>query len=266
MIDSHCHLTYPGLREISDEVVQRARSVMKAIVTCGLPFDRVKAPGFPGAVDSLKLAEKYRGFVFVTLGLHPTQVSELSDEEISKYIAFIESRREEVVGIGEIGLDRFWIKDEQELLRARKVFEEFLTLAEKLRKPVVIHSRKAEDEVVDVLSSYSMRKVLMHSFTGSMTAARRALDQGYLFSVNYRVTNTKSMRKIAKNFPMEAILVETDAPFLSPNGGINTPLSVKVIIDEIARLRELPWEEVAEHTTRNALTFFNLEGKLSLQG
>ncbi|MEM0377268.1 MAG: TatD family hydrolase [Thermofilum sp.] len=263
MIDSHCHLLYPGLREKVDEVLESAREALDAIITCGLPFDREKAPGFPGALESLKLARRYSGFVFVTLGLHPTQVSEMSDEEIEEYLAFVESRRDDIVGIGEIGLDRFWIKDELEHKRAQEVFEKFLNLAEKLGKPVVIHSRKAEEEAIAVLSSYSLKKVLMHSFTGSMTAAREALDRGYLFSVNYRVTNTKTMRKIARNFPMEAILVETDAPFLSPDSGINTPLSVRRVAEEVARLRGTSVEEVDEATTGNAIKFFGLEGKLA---
>lgn len=263
MIDSHCHLLYPGLREKVDEVLENARNMLDAIITCGLPFDREKMPGFPGARESLKLAHRYQGFVFVTLGLHPTQVSEMSDEEVEEYLAFVESSKDSVVGLGEIGLDRFWIKDELEHRRAREVFEKFLSLAERLGKPVVIHSRKAEEEVIALLSSYSLKGVLMHSFTGSMTAAREALDRGYLFSVNYRVTNTKTMRKIARNFPLDVILVETDAPFLSPDGGVNTPLSVRHVAEEVAKLRGTSFREVDEVTTCNAIRFFGLEGKLA---
>lgn len=263
MIDSHCHLLYPGLREKVDEVIKHAQHILDAVITCGLPFDREKAPGFPGALESLRLAQKYPGFIFVTLGLHPTQVNELSSREVEEYLLFVESKKDEIVGIGEVGLDRFWIKDELEHRRAREVFEKFLTLAEKLEKPVVIHSRKAEEEVVDILSSYSLKGVLMHSFTGSMTVAKMALDRGYFFSVNYRVTNTKTMRKIAKNFPLEVILVETDAPFLSPEGGINTPLSVQLVVEEIAKLRGSPKEEIDRLTTWNAVKFFNLGEKLA---
>ena len=263
MIDSHCHLTYPGLREIVGDVLGKARELLDAVVTCGLPFDREKRHGFPGAEEALSLARVYRGFVFATLGLHPTQVREMTDDEIDSYLEFVEERSGEIVGIGEVGLDRFWIKDEEEHRRARNVFAKFLELAEKLRKPVVVHSREAEEEVVDMLASYSLKGVLMHSYTGNMTVAKKALDRGYLFSVNYRVTNTKTMRKIAKNFPLEAILVETDAPFLSPSGGVNTPLTVQLVIQEVAKLRGLPVSEVDRATTQNAVRFFSLEGKIA---
>jgi TatD DNase family protein len=261
MIDAHCHLTYPGLWEISPQVISEARRALDAIVTCGLPFDEVKEPGFPGAVRALELAEAHRGFVYVTLGLHPTQVSEMSDEEVESYIEFVAANSGKIVGIGEIGLDNYWIESEEERKRARRVFFELLELAERLGKPVVIHSRDAESEVLDILSSFSLKKVLMHSFTGNMTTAKAALERGYYFSVNYRLTNTKTMKKIAKNFPMEYILLETDAPFLSPTGGVNTPLSVRLVAEEVARLRNLPVEDVDKATTRNAVEFFGLKAQ-----
>ncbi len=260
MIDAHCHLTYPGLWEISSQVISEAKRVLDAIVTCGLPFDQAKEQGFPGAARALKLAETHRGFVYVTLGLHPTQVSEMNDEEVERYIEFVSANSGKIVGVGEIGLDNYWIKSEEERRRAKKVFLEFLELAEKLGKPVIIHSRDAESEALDILSSFSLKKVLMHSFTGNMTTAKAALERGYFFSVNYRLTNTKSMKKIAKNFPLKFILLETDAPFLSPIGNVNTPLSVRIVAEEVARLRNLPVEDVDEATTRNTIEFFNLRG------
>uniref|UniRef100_A0A7C3WPG1 TatD family deoxyribonuclease n=1 Tax=Thermofilum pendens TaxID=2269 RepID=A0A7C3WPG1_THEPE len=258
MIDVHCHLTYPGLWENLPEVVSEARQVLDAVVTCGLPFDKVKEPGFPGATRALELAESHKDFVYVTLGLHPTQVGEMSDEEVERYIEFVAANRERIVGIGEIGLDNYWIRSEEERGKARRIFLEFLELAEKLNKPAVIHSRDAESEVLDILSSFSLKKVLMHSFTGNMTTAKAALERGYFFSVNYRLTNTKTMKKIAKNFPLESILLETDAPFLSPIGEVNTPAKVRIIAEEVARLRGLPVEIVDEVTTRNAAEFFGL--------
>jgi len=258
MIDAHCHLTYPGLWENLPQVINEAKRVLDAVVTCGLPFDQVKEPGFPGAMRALELAEIHKNFIHVTLGLHPTQVGEMSDEEVESYVEFVAANCGRIVGIGEIGLDNYWIKSEEERGKARRVFLEFLELAEKLDKPVVIHSREAESEVLDILSSFSLKKVLMHSFTGNMTTAKAALERGYFFSVNYRLTNTKTMRKIAKNFPLESILLETDAPFLSPTGGVNTPVSVRIVAEEVAKLRGLSLEVVDEITARNAVEFFGL--------
>lgn len=262
VFDAHCHLTYPGLREKIPEIIVESSSVLTGIATCGLPFDREKKDNFEDARTTLKLSQEFEGFVFVSLGLHPTQVVELTDSEIELYKSFLYENRDRIVAVGEIGLDKFWIKSEDEYKRSEKAFIEMLELAEKIKKPIVIHSRKAEEEAVEILSSYKVEeRVLMHSFTGNMTTAKRALDMGFYFSVNYKVTNSKNMRKIAKNFPLESILTETDAPFLAPEGGINTPLGVKAVVEEIAKLRGKPFEEIDKITTQNALKFYNIEAR-----
>ncbi|MGB9708950.1 TatD family hydrolase [Infirmifilum uzonense] len=259
MFDAHCHLTYPGLKEILDRVLPEAATVLRGIVTSAFPFDREKKEDFIDARIALELTQRYNGRVFVSLGLHPTQVVEMSDLEIQKYKEFIFENKDRIVAIGEIGLDRFWIKNEEEYRRSERVFLEMLEVAEKIGKPVVIHSRKAEEEAVEILSSYKLdEKVLMHSFTGNMTTARKALDMGFYFSVNLKVRDTKNMRKIAKGFPLEHILTETDSPFLGPDGGVNTPLGVQYVIEEIARLREVNFEEIDKITTENALIFYGL--------
>ncbi|QOJ78488.1 TatD family hydrolase [Infirmifilum lucidum] len=259
MIDAHCHLTYPGLRELLPDVLDNAVTVLNGIVTSAFPFAREKRPGFEDAFEALSLSQKYPAFVFVTLGLHPVQVADMDDEEIELYKELVYQHANRIVGIGEIGLDRFWVKSEEEYARTRRVFLEMLEVAEKIGKPVVVHSRKAEEEVVDILTSFSLEEnVLMHSFTGNMTTAKKALDMGFYFSVNYKVRDTKNMRKIARSFPLEHILTETDAPFLSPHGGVNTPLSVKVVIEEIASLRGSQPEEIDKITTENAIKFYRI--------
>jgi TatD DNase family protein len=262
VIDSHCHLTYPGLVEKLDEVIEKSRETLKAIITVGFPFEgekRERKEVFEGALAALGLSERFPGFIFVTLGLHPTQVPDMTEEEIEEYVEFIRRNKERIVGVGEIGLDRFWIKDEDTYKRTLEVFHRMLELAEEIGKPVVIHSRKAEEEAVEVLLSHSLKSgVLMHSYTGNMTAAKKALDNGFFFSVNYKLTNNKNMRKIAKNFSLEYLLTETDSPFLSETNEVNTPLQIKLIVEEISRLRGLSFSEVDEITTSNAVKFYKL--------
>lgn len=258
MFDAHCHLTYPGLRERIPDILPQATLVLTGIVTCALPFEEAKKPGFEDAKKALEISYQFKGKVFTSLGLHPTQVAEMTEQEVELYKQFVLENKDQIVAVGEIGLDRFWIKSEEEYQRSKKIFLEMLELAEKIRKPVVIHSRKAEEDAIEILASYKLN-VLMHSFTGNMTAAKRALDMGFYFSVNYKVTNSKSMRKIAKNFPLEFLLTETDAPFLAPDGGVNTPLGVRAVIEEIAKLRGLPFEEIDKITTENALKFYKIK-------
>ncbi len=259
MIDAHCHLTYPGLRELLPDVLSKAITMLNGIVTSAFPFARERKNGFEDALEALSLSQKYPGFIFVTLGLHPVQVADMDDGEIELYKELIYKHADKIVGVGEIGLDRFWVKSEEEYARTKRVFLEMLEVAEKIGKPVVIHSRKAEEEVVDILTSFGLKgNVLMHSFTGNMTVAKRALDMGFYFSVNYKVRDTKNMRKIAKSFPLEYILTETDAPFLSPHGGVNTPLNVRVVIEEIASLRGSSPETIDKITTENAIRFYGI--------
>ncbi len=263
MIDSHCHLTYPGLREIAEEAVERARRILDAVVTCGLPYEgegEARWGGRYAALDALELAARHRGFVYVTLGFHPTQAPGAPWEEVERYMRFVEEHSGEIVGIGEIGLDKYWIRDEEGHRAALRVFEAMLELAERLGKPVVIHSRKAEAEALEVVEAYRLPGVLFHSYTGNMTTAKRILDHGYLFSLNYRVTNTKTMRKIARKYPLENILLETDSPFLSPSGGVNEPANVRYVAEEVARLRGITLEEVDRVTTANAARFYGLPG------
>lgn len=259
MIDSHCHLTYPGLREHAEEAVERARALLDAVVTCGLPYEGEEPGPRYSALDALELEARHRGFVYVTLGFHPTQAPRVDWGYVEAYMRFIEENADRIVGIGEIGLDRYWLKTEEEDAAARRVFEAMLGLAERLGKPVVIHSRKAEAAALEIVETYRLRGVLFHSYTGNMTTAKRILDHGYLFSVNYRVTNTKTMRKIARKFPLENILLETDSPFLSPTGGVNEPANVVKVAEEVAKLRGLSLEEVDRQTTLNAARFYGIE-------
>ena len=262
MIDIHCHLTYPGLREKAREAIEEAIGVLVAIITCGLPFDREREEDFMSVKRVFRYAEEFPGFIYVTLGLHPTQSIEMLDDEVNAYKRLIAENRDRIVGIGEIGLDEFWLHDRSDIKRSEEVFREILELAQKLRKPVVIHSRKADEKAFLIVKEYNIGKVLFHSYTGNMTTAKKILEEGYFFSINYKVTNTKTMRKIAKKFPLEKILTETDAPFISPTGEVNKPVNVRYVIEAVARLRNMSFSEVDRITTFNAVKFFDLDEKL----
>ena len=267
MIDVHCHLTYKGLRERVDRVIEEAKGVLKGIVTCGFPFEASEGEegaceeGFPSAVSSLKLAERYKGFVFVTLGLHPVQAVRMRRTEVEDYMEFIKRNSDKIVGIGEIGLDRHWIRNDRDYSWSREVFLQLLDLAEELRMPVVLHLRKAEEEGYKLVSRRSnLSNVLFHSFAGKMSVAKEVIESGYYLSLNTRIATIKNAKKLARRAPLELLLTETDAPFLSPTADpINRPINVRVVVEEIARLRKLSFEEVAAATTRNAINFFDLK-------
>jgi len=251
MIDTHCHLTYKGLKEICQQTIEQARKEMKAIVTCGLPED---------ADEALALAEQHPGFVHASLGIHPTDIVKMSDEEIEAYAAFIERNKRRIIAIGEIGLDYHWITDERERERTREVFVYFLNLAKKLSKPVILHSRKAEEDVLKIIIQEDVKVATFHSYTGNVSLAERIMGEGFFISLNTNLPNSKNAKKIAKRLSLEQILTETDAPFLSPYPGkVNVPQNVKLVVENIAKLRGMEAEEVNDAIIENCESFFDVK-------
>ncbi|MBU5689327.1 MAG: TatD family hydrolase [Candidatus Aenigmarchaeota archaeon] len=249
MIDTHCHLTYKGLKENCQQILEDARKEMKAIITCGFPED---------ADDALALSEQYPGFVYVSLGIHPTDVIEMSDDDIEKYSKFIERNKRKIIAIGEIGLDYHWITDEKQKQRTKEIFLFFLNLAKELDKPIILHSRKAEEDVLKLVIQEDVKIATFHSYTGNITLARKIIEEGFFISLNTNLPNSKNAKKIAKALPLEQLLTETDAPFLSPYPGkVNVPQNVKLVIENIAKLRQMQIEEVKEAILENCESFFN---------
>jgi len=254
MIDVHCHLAYEGLFEIHEKVLEEAKRVMTAIINCGYPRDCEKA---------LEIAKKNDGFVFLELGLHPIDIVKMTDDEVKKYLGYVRDHANDIVAIGEIGLDKHWYPDEKLNERLRKVFIKCLELAEELKLPAVLHTRKAEEECFNIVADMKFKRVDFHFFSGSLTLAKKIIDCGYYISLTNTLANSKNSKKIAKNFPMEKLLTETDSPFLSPNPPQpNVPQNVKIILEKISEYRKMPIEDVDKITTENAVRFFNLPIKI----
>jgi TatD DNase family protein len=218
------------------------------IITCGYPRDYEK---------SLELSKKYEN-IYLALGLHPIDISKMNDEEIKNYLNFIKKHKDDIVAVGEIGLDYHWFEKEKSG-RFRQIFIECLKLAKEINKPVVLHTRKAEEECFDIVREMGMNKVDFHCYSGSVTLARKIIDAGYYISLTTNIKNSKNAEDIAKKFPIERLLTETDSPFLSPvPGKQNIPQNVKIVIEEIAEQRKMKFEDVDKITTENAVKFFNL--------
>lgn len=254
MIDVHCHLTYPGLDEIKERVIEEAKTVLDAIITCGYPKDAGK---------SLGLSEKYPAFVFATLGLHPADIDKMSDQQVRDYMDFIRSNRENIVAVGEIGLDKHIFDDKRRNERFREIFIQYLELAKELDLPAVLHLRKAEQEGFDIVSEMGMKKVVFHYYSGNITLARQIIEKGWYISIPSTINTSKNLRDIGKKFPLEFLLTETDSPFSSPfREKVNIPQNVKVVVEKIATLRKVDAKEVDRVTTENAIKFFDLPIKI----
>ena len=252
MIDIHCHLTYKGLDEIKEKIIAEAKKEMDAVITCGYPKD---------AKEALELGKKHEGFVHVTLGLHPIDISEMTDKEIENYLEFIRGNADNIVGVGEVGLDWHWFPEEEKRQRYKDVFIQTLDLAKELKKPVVLHMRKAIDEGYEIVKAQGAKDVVFHCYSGGLTLAEKIMKEhdDYYISLSTNITKSKNTRKIGKRYPLDRLTTETDSPFLSPiPGEVNVPQNVKFVIEKIAELRNTEFEKIDEELTKTCKKVFRI--------
>lgn len=250
MIDSHCHLTDARLAEQLDSVLERAASAgVRRMITIGTDLDdALNAIELCRAIDNVRCA----------VGIHPNHCGNVPIEDLPQ-LRQLQSDAS-VVALGETGLDYHW--DDAPRNRQRHVFEFQLQLASELDRPVVIHCREATDDCLAIMRGYPAVRAVFHCFTGSQVEARKILDSGYLLGFTGAVTFKKNdeLRAACKLAPLDRILVETDAPYLSPepvrSQKTNEPAFVTYVAAVVARVHEIGVEELDHITTRNASTFF----------
>lgn len=250
MIDAHCHLTFPGLDEIKEKVIAESKKSMRAIINCGLlnVFEK-----------TLELSKKYPSFVYSSLGIHPEDISKMSDDDIKLDLEFIRNHADEIVAIGEIGLDYFWVKDGKQNEKCKEIFIECLDVAKEVDLPVVLHSRNAEEDVFKIVKENNVKNAVFHHYSRNITLAKEIIDAGYYISIPTIIATSKNHKKIAKNFPLDKLMTETDSPFNSPTQDrTNYPYNVKLTIEKISELRNETFEVIDKVTTENAARFFNL--------
>jgi len=251
LIDTHCHLDFPEFDKDRDEVISRAKDRgIDGIINIGSSLE--------GSKKSLELSKQY-DFIWATVGLHPHE----ADRFDQKVLAYLEewAKEDKVVAIGEIGLDYF--KNYSKAENQKQLFISLLKLAKDFGKPLVIHSRQAELDTLRILKEVMPQKAVVHCFSGDENFLRECLDLGFFISFTCNITYRKAdnLRKLVKVMPLEKLLLETDAPFLPPEGfrgRRNEPMYVKFLAEEIARVKEISVEEVAKVTTENAKSFFGL--------
>ncbi|TBL69008.1 TatD family hydrolase [Paenibacillus thalictri] len=253
LTDTHTHLNAHQFDEDRHEVIQRAiENGISRIINVG--FNRETIP------SSIELAERY-DFIYSTVGWHPTDAVDMQDGDLE----WIESlcSHPKVVAIGEIGLDYYWDtspKDVQD-----RVFREQVRLARKVGKPIVIHNRDAHQDIIRVLKEEKASEVggVMHCFSGSWETAKQCLDMNFYISFGGPITykNAKQPKEVLAQVPMDRLLVETDAPYLTPHpyrGKRNETGYVRLVAEAAAEIKGLDLEELASITTANAIKLFGI--------
>jgi TatD DNase family protein len=209
---------------------------------------------------AMKLVEEY-SFIYAVIGWHPVDAIDCTEEDL-RWIEEL-AAHEKVVGIGEMGLDYHWDKSPKDI--QQEVFRKQIRLAQKVKLPIIIHNRDATEDVIRILQEEEayLTGGIMHCFGGSVETAKQCIDMNFMISLGGPVTfkNAKKPKEVAAEIPLEYLLIETDAPYLAPHphrGKRNEPALVPLVAEEIARLKGISIEEVAEATTKNAERFFNL--------
>ena len=251
LIDTHTHINY--LEKITpDESVKNAieNGVDILLVPAASPADIDSVPEFVKKFDN----------VYGMLGVHPEDAEKWSDDILYKIREY--SKSDKIVAIGEIGLDYYWDKEHKDI--QKDIFIKQVKLANELNLPISVHDRDAHKDTFDILKEYNKTsKVVMHCFSGSVEFARECLKEGWYIAIGGVVTfkSAYKMQEVAKAVPLDRLLLETDAPYLTPvpfRGKENQPAYVKYVAEEIAKLRGVTFEELAQATTNNAKMVFNL--------
>ena len=245
-VDTHAHLQWASFDRDRKDVLERAKEkLVTRIVNIG--FD------IAGSLKGVELAENHTG-LYATVGIHPHSANTLNKEIVGKLRELAANPK--VVAIGEIGLDYYRNLSPREV--QKQAFETQLALAEELGLPVVIHDREAHDDILQTLLRFEGKiKGVMHCFSGNKEMAQQCIDLGFKISFNGTITYSKNheLREIAKWINPENILLETDCPFLAPQevrGKRNEPSFLPMIAQEIANLKHISVDDLAETTTKNA--------------
>jgi TatD DNase family protein len=249
MIDVHCHLEQNDYEKDRDEVIERCKRELKAIITCCCHPDDFDL--------TMEMIEKHKNFVFATVSIHPEYIKEIEHLRVNDFLKRIEENKEKIVGIGETGLD-FIIEETEWREKQKELFITFIDLAKNLNLPVVIHARKAFAEAIEILEKFKAKRVLMHFFTAKELLPK-IIQNGWSISVNTTLLNSKKIKKIVRDLPIEKIMTETDSPWLGLEGKRNDSTAVKFVIEKIAEIKKIDFKEVDKITTQNAIEFFNLK-------
>lgn len=261
LVDVHCHLNHDKFKDDINEVVDRARKAgVKAIIASGV--------NVPTNREVLELAKKY-DIVKCTLGVYPIDALNIHIEaldevgltrmtepfDVDKELKFIKSKKDDIMGIGECGMDFKYMKEHEK--KQRENFQKCIDCAGKINKPIIVHTRSAELQCVEMLESSNLKKVILHSFGGRKSVIKRAADHGWTFTIPAVITRLQHFETLVSIANINQLLTETDAPWLSPvKFQRNEPANVIESVKKIAEIKKFTVEETANSIFLNYQRMF----------
>lgn len=249
LIDSHCHPQFPQYDHDREEVIKKTLEQEVQMICVGTDLETSK--------KAIELAQRYKG-IWATVGLHPNDnLNEDFDAEIYKKLA----KEEKVVAIGEIGLDYYRTTKEEDRKRQKERFKKQFSMTLELNMPLVLHCREAYGDMLEIIENSAQLRGVVHSFTSDWETAKKFIDLGFFIGLNGIITFTDQYNDVVKNISLDNLLLETDAPYLSPvpeRGKRNEPWKVKFVAEKIASIKNMNMAEIEKITTQNTVNLFNL--------
>ena len=246
-IDTHCHLSREDYDDIDKVIEENKNALVEKIVVSGCSRKSID--------EVMDLKDRY-DMVYVTIGYHPEYADTVTESDLDYLKSLLGEKK--VVGIGEIGLDYYYTKDNK--VKQIWLFEEQLKIAENFNLPVVIHSRDATQDTINTLKKYKVKGII-HCFSGSLETAKIYISMGFLLGIGGVVTFKNSkLKDVVKEIPINSIVLETDSPYLTPvpyRGKVNSSKYLEYIAKFIAEVKNISVEELAEITSKNAYSLFD---------
>lgn len=263
LVDVHCHLNHEKFKVDLDKVLENAKKVgVKKIIMSGVNPATNR--------EVLELVNLHPDILRCTLGIYPTDALNLPDGgepetgltrggffDVDGELKFIEKSKDVIAGVGEAGLDYKMVKDEALVKKQKEIFQKVIDLCKKIKKPLVIHSRNAEKDCVDMVISSKLKNVVLHCFEGRKSVIKTAADAGMNFSVPAVIARLQHFETLVSMVGINQLLTETDAPWLSPVPGTrNEPANVALTIKKIASIKGMTEEETANNIFMNYQRIF----------
>lgn len=249
MIDTHVHLNDKAYIDILDEIIKTAKNVgVNKMIIIG--YDK------NSSLKAVEIANQYNN-IYAMVGLHPSDVDKEEDKELNWLKQLL--KEDKVIGIGEIGLDLYWTKEFKDL--QIEFFEKQLQMSLDYNLPVCIHSRDAIELTYQILAKNNYKGII-HCYSGSLEMANKFIKLGYMLGIGGVVTfKNTNLKEVVRNIPLTSIVTETDGPYLAPTpfrGKLNKPEYIKLIVDEIASIKQITPEEVEKEIDNNVFKLLNI--------
>ena len=253
MIDTHCHIDFEEYDKARSEVIARAKDKLDAVIVSGI--------GYESNQGVLNLCSKYEGFIYPSFGYHPVSSQNCSDEELKQAHTHLIDNINNIVAIGEVGMDYFYVKDKALREKQKEIFLSFIEIANDYKVPLLMHVRDCEKKALNIVLDYEdIPYVIFHCYSGSLKTARRIMEKdNYFMSFSTMLCYSKAHQELIKNISLEHILTETDSPYLAmTKEERNEPANVVKAVKKIAEIQNEDIETVDSITTNNARKVFKI--------